>query len=595
MIYKELFTDFFKQNKATLILFVVITLLTFPVESIIIPQFYGNLYSSITENKNAKRLREIGKIIMLIIGVWLVIQGFYYVKNMMISKIIPRYLVFLRKKMFVKVLENNETDYKDIKITKNISRIFDLSNEIKDVLYYLMSYLLPLLMTVFLVCGYLFVLDWKIGLVSLICLTAFFMFCYFYGRKIVKVSAETQKIFLELTDVFNDSFENLMNIYLNNRRKSEEMKLQKYLDDYLGKYNRQMNMISSMSIVTSLISVGIFAVVIGMTFWNYSKGAISGKKFITVSLIIIYFMSFLINIGSWTSPELLRLGIIRNSMPFLRSIFVKREQNYVKNPDLNGDIVFDNISYAYRRNDGEVNIVEEEGVGGERGEGGEGRNKNIFTNFSFKIEKGKKVAILGTSGSGKTTLMKLLLRLHTIQKGNIYINDIPIQNINPEDLRNSVNYVNQRTGLFQGSVIENMKYGNSNGEKELVGLLEKYGLVDNFRALKKGVYSDVGVNGKEVSLGMQKIIMNVRGILKKGEIIVFDEPLAGLDSRTREKMISMIDDLVKGKTVVVITHDKEILRIMDKVIDLNKLQRGGTAVPPLPPHARGVRGERMKQ
>jgi ABC-type multidrug transport system fused ATPase/permease subunit len=568
MIYKELFTDFFKQNKVILILYVIITLLTFPVESIIIPQFYGNLYSSITENKNAKRLREIGKIIMLIIGVWLVIQAFYYIKNLMISKIIPRYLVFLRKKMFVKVLENNETDYKDIKITKNISRIFDLSNEIKDVIYYVMSSLLPLLMTVILVVCYLFFIDWRIGLVILISLFGFFMFCYFYGRKIVEVSAKTQSIFLEMTNIFNDSFENLMNIYLNNQKKSEEMKLQKYLDDYLEKYNRQMNMISKMSIVTSLISVAIFAIVIGMSYWNYSKGVISGKKFITVSLIIIYFMSFLINIGLWTSPELLRLGIIKNSMPFLRSIFVKTERNYVKNPDLNGDIVFDKISYAYRKNDGEINIVEEEG-----GDGG-GGNMNIFTDFSFKIEKGKKVAILGTSGSGKTTLVKLLLRLHSIQKGNIYINGIPIERINPEDLRNTVNYVNQRTGLFQGSVIENMKYGNNTGEKKLLGLLEKYGFVDNFKALKKGVYSDVGVNGKEVSLGMQKIIMNVRGILKKGEIIVFDEPLAGLDSRTREKMISMIDDLVKGKTVVVITHDKEILRIMNKVIDLNKIQDG---------------------
>jgi ABC-type multidrug transport system fused ATPase/permease subunit len=333
-----------------------------------------------------------------------------------------------------------------------------------------------------------------------------------------------------------------------------------------------MNMISSMSIVTSLISILIFSVVIGMSYWNYSKGAISGKKFITVSLIIIYFMSFLINIGSWTSPELLRLGIIKNSMPFLRSVFVKTERNYVKNPVLNGDIVFDKISYAYRKNDGEVNIVEEEGGGVGGG------NKNIFTDFSFKIEKGKKVAILGTSGSGKTTLVKLLLRLHSIQKGNIYINGIPIDRINPEDLRNAVNYVNQRTGLFQGSVIENMKYGNNSKDTELVGILEKYGLVDNFKALTKGVHSDVGVNGKEVSLGMQKIIMNVRGILKKGEIIVFDEPLAGLDSRTREKMISMIDDLCKGKTLIVITHDKEILRIMDKSIDLNKLQRGGTTV-----------------
>jgi ABC-type multidrug transport system fused ATPase/permease subunit len=100
---------------------------------------------------------------------------------MMISRIIPKYLVFLRKKMFVKVLENNETDYKDIKITKNVSRIFDLSNEIKDFLYYVMSYLLPLLMTVFLVCGYLFVLDWKIGIVTLISLVGFFLYCWLWS------------------------------------------------------------------------------------------------------------------------------------------------------------------------------------------------------------------------------------------------------------------------------------------------------------------------------------------------------------------------------------------------------------------------------
>jgi ABC-type multidrug transport system fused ATPase/permease subunit len=462
--------------------------------------------------------------------------------------------------MFVKVLENNETDYKDMKITKNISRIFDLSNDIKDFFYYVLSYLLPLLMTVVLVIIYFFVLDWKIGLVSLISLIIFFVICYFYGRKIVDVSSRTQHIFLEMTNVFHDSFENLMNIYLNNEKKSEEMKIQKYLDAYFIEYNNQMNLISFMSIITSIMSITIFAIIIGMSFWSYKKNVLSGKKFITVSLIVIYFMSFLINLGTWTAPELLRLGIIKNSVPFLKSIFVKTERNYVKNPDLNGDIVFDKITYAYRSNDGEVSTAD--------------ANKNIFTDFSFKIEKGKKIAILGTSGSGKTTLVKLLLRLHAIQKGNIFINGIPIDRINPEDLRNSINYINQRTGLFQGSVLNNMKYGNNISNKEILALLQKYGLMDNFKALKKSVYSNVGVLGKEVSLGMQKIIMNVRGILKKGDIIMFDEPLAGLDSQAREKMILMINNLCKEKTLIVITHDKEILRIMDKVIDLNKIQAG---------------------
>ena len=564
MIYKELFNDFFKENKMILIFFIIITLLTFPVESIIIPLFYGKLSSSINENKNAKMIREIGIIIIIIITVWIVIQAFYYIKNILLGKILSKYLVFIRKKMFIKVLENNEIDYKDIKISKTISRIFDLSSEIKEIFFYVLEYFLPLFLSIILVVAYLFFVDFKIGLITLISLIGFFLFCYFYSKKIIMISSETQQAFLEMTDVFNDSFENLMNIYLNNQKKSEEIKLQKYLDEYFIKFNKQMYMISIMTVSTSFISIFIFAITIFISFWNYKNNIISGRKFITVALIIIYFLGFLINFGSWSSPEILRIGILHNSLPFLKNIFVNKKTNYIKNPDLNGDIVFDKITYAYNNNDIEIDMSENKAES----------NKNIFTNFSLTIKKGEKTAIIGTSGSGKTTLVKLMLRLHAIQTGNIFINNIPIEKINPEDLRNTINYVNQRTGLFQDSVINNIKYGNNYNEKKLIQLLKKYGLVDNFSALKKGIYSDVGVNGKEVSLGMQKIIMNVRGILKKGEIIVFDEPLAGLDSRTREKMISMIDDLCKGKTLIVITHDKEILRIMDKVIDLNKIQNG---------------------
>jgi ABC-type transport system involved in cytochrome bd biosynthesis fused ATPase/permease subunit len=84
--------------------------------------------------------------------------------------------------------------------------------------------------------------------------------------------------------------------------------------------------------------------------------------------------------------------------------------------------------------------------------------------------------------------------------------------------------------------------------------------------------SDVGNQGKSMSGGMQKIIMNVRGILKPGNVIVFDEPLAGLDAVSRKKMIKMIDEMTKGKTLIVITHDKEIVGIMNKVINLQQLK-----------------------
>jgi len=102
--------------------------------------------------------------------------------------------------------------------------------------------------------------------------------------------------------------------------------------------------------------------------------------------------------------------------------------------------------------------------------------------------------------------------------------------------------------------------------------LEKYNLNSVFSNLDEGVNSDVGVNGGQLSLGMQKVVMIVRGILRKSKIIIFDEPLAGLDQDTRQNVIKLILEETKNKTVLIITHDKEILPYLDRVINVNDYQ-----------------------
>ena len=547
MIYKELVRDYIRQNRLLISFFIIVTLLTFPVESILIPELYGRLYTGVGSRRTPEGVKRIGKLIMVIIGVWLVIQLFYFLKNRLNSKILPKYLEFTRKKLFVKIIENYETNYKDIEISKTIARIFELTRDMKDFFYFVSDILLPLLLTVILVVLYLAYMDWKIGLAAFLSLFVFFLVGGIIGKKIVDLSAIREGVYLEMTESIHDSFDNLMNIYLNNQKNSEVSKTQKIQEKHTALYQQQLRLVSAMSLSTSMISVAIFAIIIGLAFWNYKTGVFGSMKFITVTLVIIYFMGFLINMSTWTPAELLRLGIIKNSSEFLAEILQSKNFEYVKNPNLDGGIVFNKITYSY------------------------GEGKPIFTDFSFSVEKGKKVAILGPSGSGKTTLMKLLLGLHRVSKGGILINGIEISKINPEDLRSQVNYINQRTGLFTGSVLQNMKYGNKISDEKLVALLKKYGLDENFKRLKDGLYSNAGVQGKGMSGGMQKIIMNVRGILRNGKIVVFDEPLAGLDASTRIKMIKMIEEVCRGKTMLVITHDKEILDIMDKVVNLRKI------------------------
>jgi len=126
--------------------------------------------------------------------------------------------------------------------------------------------------------------------------------------------------------------------------------------------------------------------------------------------------------------------------------------------------------------------------------------------------------------------------------------------------------------MIESSIINNMNYGNNINNQKIIDLLNKYDLQIIFSGLKNGINENVNLNGTNLSLGMQKIVILIRGILKvnKGEIIIFDEPIAGLDNNTRKKVIKMINNEIKNKTLIVITHDKEILPYMDKVINIEK-------------------------
>lgn len=557
-MYKELVSDYLNENKGIITAFILITLLTFPIESIAIPELYGRLYNTVSGGKRSDELlRRVGKIIIFIIGVWLFIQVFYYIKNWLIGKILPTYLEFTRRVLFTRIIENYENNYQDIKISKNINRLFGLTRDMKDVFFYVATCLIPLALTIGIVNIYLYFVDWKIGLVATIAVGIMTIVSYFFSVKIIEVSAVREGKFLDMSERIHDSFENLMNIYINNEKNKELQKTQTVQNEHTDFYNKQLDLINNMQISTCVMSVIMFSIIIGIAYYNFSKGIFTSQRFITISLVIIYFLGFLININSWTPEQLMNLGILKNSDEFLNDILRSKNNKYVKNPKLNGDIVIDNISYSY------------------------GENDPIFSGFSLRIKKNERVAILGQSGSGKSTLMKLLLGLLPLKGGAITINNVPIQNIEPEVLRSHINYINQRTQLLNGTVLENMKYGNTIDDKKLVGIVKKYGLDTNFQSLEQGLRSDVGNQGKSMSGGMQKIIMNIRGILKKGSVVVFDEPLAGLDSITRVKMIKMIDDMTKNKTLIVITHDKEILRIMNKTINLHDMKKAAVATPAL--------------
>ena len=239
------------------------------------------------------------------------------------------------------------------------------------------------------------------------------------------------------------------------------------------------------------------------------------------------------------------------SIPFFKHILRDIEEENEHNINFDGNIEFKNINFKYPKSD-----------------------NYVLNNFNLNVEAHKKYGILGNSGSGKTTLMKLFIGMYPINEdGDILIDNQSIKHLNKNIVRQNIIYINQRTTLFNTAVTENILYGNENSysKKDIVDILNKYDLNIVFSKLEYGINTNAGVNGTNLSLGMQKVVIILRGILKQSKIIIFDEPLAGLDGNTRVKIMKLIKDYCENKTVIIITHDKEIIPYCDEIVDMNKI------------------------
>jgi ABC-type transport system involved in cytochrome bd biosynthesis fused ATPase/permease subunit len=123
-------------------------------------------------------------------------------------------------------------------------------------------------------------------------------------------------------------------------------------------------------------------------------------------------------------------------------------------------------------------------------------------------------------------------------------------------LRENVNYVNQRTTMFNETVMYNMLYGNQDAtEEQAMALLQKYDLVTVFDELPDGLKSNAGIQGGNLSGGMQRVTMLIRGMLKPCKVLIMDEPTTGLDKNTTDKVKNLIIEETDGKTLIIITHD----------------------------------------
>jgi len=221
-------------------------------------------------------------------------------------------------------------------------------------------------------------------------------------------------------------------------------------------------------------------------------------------------------------------------------------ENATELTNVQGDIEFKDVTFSYPTGD---------------------TGKGVLKNLSLKIPKGKTVALVGPSGGGKTTLCNLIPRFYELDGGEIYIDGKDITTLTRHSLRKSIGIVAQDVFLFSGTVRDNIAYGNLDAtDEEIIEAAKRANIHDYITTLEKGYDTIVGERGINLSGGQKQRISIARVFLKNPPILILDEATSALDNVTEMQIQASLEELAKGRTVIVVAHRLSTIQNADEIL-----------------------------
>jgi ATP-binding cassette subfamily B protein len=218
-------------------------------------------------------------------------------------------------------------------------------------------------------------------------------------------------------------------------------------------------------------------------------------------------------------------------------------KNPVKPTSISGSVKFDDVHFGYKP------------------------GQTVIKSFSADIETGQKIALVGPTGAGKTTMVKLLMRFYDVNSGGIFVDGNNIKDFTREDLRSIFGMVLQDTWLYNGSIMENIRYGKQDARDEEVINSSKIAYVDHFvHTLPNGYDHVLNEETSNISQGQKQLITIARAILADPKILILDEATSSVDTRTELLIQNAMDNLMKDRTSFIIAHRLSTIRNADLIL-----------------------------
>jgi ABC-type multidrug transport system fused ATPase/permease subunit len=202
-------------------------------------------------------------------------------------------------------------------------------------------------------------------------------------------------------------------------------------------------------------------------------------------------------------------------------------------------------------------------------------DRGVLDEISFTLAPGKSLGLLGRTGGGKTTITRLIARLYDPDRGVVRVGGHDLRTLRSESLRRSVGVVTQDVQLFQASVKDNLTFFAERPDEEILDVLERVGLGPWIRQL--GLDTTLGAGGQGLSVGEQQLLAFARVFLQDPGVVILDEPSSRLDPVTEMLLATATERLYAGRTVVIIAHRLETVRLADEimVVDAGRIVEHG--------------------
>ena len=403
---------------------------------------------------------------------------------------------------------------------------------------------------------FMFKSDVKLSMVALSPLPILAITIYYVNSIINKKSEQVQQELSNLTSNAQESYSGIRVIKSYLQEKSMILffgnSSKKYQENALSLAKTEAIYFPSMSLLIGLstlitIMVGALDVV------NGKPGANIGK--ITEFVLYIQMLTFPVSAIGWTASIIQRAAASQKRInEFLNTESLIIDTNDGKPFTFNKEIKFIDANYTYTNT----------GI-------------KAIDHFNFTINKGEKIAIIGKTGSGKTTVAQLFMRMYDLNSGQILFDNNNINDYNLTSLRTGISYVPQDVFLFSDTITNNILFGDENSDMDRVYKAAKQaGIYDEIVQFPDGFNTMIGERGITLSGGQKQRISVARAIIKNPDLIIFDDCLSAVDSKTEELITKELNSFLYQKTAIIITHrlysslkfDKIIIMDNGKIIDM---------------------------